>query len=97
MEMLSSSIVAGFLVQLKPLCTKFPYYLGDNLVIQMQLFSVWSVCIGFISQLVEMLKKFTRKIMNNCSNFYDSGAFWFCGMQKGHLEKENRSCLDALC
>lgn len=67
--------MAGLLVQLKALFTKFPDYLRDNLVIQMQLFSASSVCIGFISQLIEVLNKLTLNIMNNCNNFYDSGAF----------------------
>lgn len=57
--------MAGFLVQLKPLFTNFPEYLGDNLIIQMHLFSVSSVCIGFISQLIEVLKKLTLNIITS--------------------------------
>lgn len=86
MKILTSYKMAGLLVKLKTLFTKFPDYLGDNLAIQMQLFSVWSVCIRFISQLVEVLKKLTLNIMNNRNNVYDSGAFRFCKMAKGHLE-----------
>lgn len=75
MKILTSYTMAGFLVQLKSLFTKFPDYLEDNLVLQMHLFSVSSVCIGFISQLIEVLKKLTLNIINNFNNFYDSRAF----------------------
>lgn len=39
--------MAGFLVWLK-VFSKFSDYLEDNFVIEMKLFSVSSVCIGFI-------------------------------------------------
>lgn len=49
MKILTSYIMAGFLMWLKAFFTKFSDYLKDNFVIEMELFPVSSVCIGFIS------------------------------------------------